>query len=278
MAPRKKPAKKASKAATKRPNKPEPAPKPRGQKQLTRIELFAREYLLDLNGRQAAIRAGYSPQSARITASELLARADVQEAVAKAMEERAARTGITADRVLERLWAIATADPRELIELHRSCCRYCYGADHRYQRTPREMAEDRTAHEGAELVRQSEGKPPHVFDDAGGLGWDPRRDPHPECPECFGEGVERVVPKDTRDLSPTAKLLYAGVKTTQHGLEIRTHSQTDMLVNVGKHLGLFRDKIELTGKNGGPMETKSIGAILDELGEAGADTGPGASS
>lgn len=279
MAPAKKtkPSKKASKPKPARPNKPERQAEPRGKKQPTRIELFAREYLVDLNGRQAAIRAGYSPQSARITASELLARADVQEAVAKAMQERADRTGITADQVLQRIWAIATADPRELIELHRSCCRYCYGEGHRYQRTPRELANDQAVFEADEAKRTAENAPPREFDIAGGLGWDPRRDPHPECPECFGEGVERVVPKDTRDLSPTAKLLYAGVKTTQHGLEIKMHDQPGMLVNAGKHLGLFREKIELTGKDGGPVATKSIGAILDELGADGADTGPGAS-
>jgi hypothetical protein len=35
----------------------------------------------------------------------------------------------------------------------------------------------------------------------GGPGWDPRRAPHPDCPECFGEGVERVHVNDTRQLS-----------------------------------------------------------------------------
>ena len=52
------------------------------------------------------------------------------------------------------------------------------------------------------------------FDEASGIGYDPRCDPHPDCPECFGEGVVKVFVKDTRDLSPMAERLYAGVEET----------------------------------------------------------------
>jgi hypothetical protein len=223
----------------------------KGGNSVDRVALFVREYLVDLNGRQAAIRAGYSPQSARFTASELLAKTDVQETVAKAMAERGERTGITADRVLQRFWAIATADPNELIELRRCCCRYCYGKNHRYQRTPSEMAEAIAQFERDQLASEAKGmKPSSMYDEQGGTGFDPRKDPNPECPECFGEGEERTFPKDTRDLSPAGKLLYAGVKTTQHGLEIKMHDQTGMLVNVGKHLGLFKERVEFTDPDG----------------------------
>lgn len=44
-------------------------------------ERFVAEYLIDLNGTQAAIRAGYSPVRADVTASELLKRPDVAAAV-----------------------------------------------------------------------------------------------------------------------------------------------------------------------------------------------------
>ena len=56
------------------------------------------------------------------------------------MEERAERTGIAADHVVQRLWAIASADPDELIEHRRVCCRHCYGRKHRYERTPSHKA------------------------------------------------------------------------------------------------------------------------------------------
>ena len=43
---------------------------------------FVDEYKLDTNGAQAAIRAGYSPRSAKVTASRLLTDANVQAAIA----------------------------------------------------------------------------------------------------------------------------------------------------------------------------------------------------
>lgn len=206
---------------------------------------FVHEYLVDLNGRQAAIRAGYSADSARAIACELLARDDVREAVDKAMADRAARTDITADKVLQRWWSIANADPAELIEHRRVCCRHCYGKHHRYQRTPREMAEAIQNFDRAKLKAEAEGIPfAAEFDPQGGTGYDPRKDPFPDCPECFGQGEEQVYPKDTRDLSPAARLLYAGVKKTEKGFEIKMQSQQAALENVAKHLGMFTMKVE----------------------------------
>lgn len=257
------------------------AAKPRAkQRQLkpSREDVFVQEYLVDLNGRQAAIRAGYSAQSARQTACELLAKPEVHAKLQKAMDERANRTGITADAVLERLWAMANADPRELTEHHRSCCRYCWGKDHKFQRTPRELEEARAKHEldqneaiadaKAQGLRPPSSRP---FDEAGGIGWDPRRDPHPDCPECFGEGIERVVFKDTRDLSPSARLLYAGVKTTQHGMEIKMHDPQAAMRDVGRHLGMFKDKVEHSGSVG---VHKTVNDILNELDGAGTGLPP----
>lgn len=244
----------ATKKAAKR--KPQKARKP------SRVDLFIAEYLKDLNGRQAAIRAGYSPVSARVTACDLLAEPEVQAKLKAAMDARAERTGIEADAVIARFWAIATADARDLVELHRGCCRYCYGKDHRFQRTPREMEEARYQH--ALALRDAEDPDAFPeFDEQGGIGYNPKNDPHPSCPECFGDGEERVVAKDTRDLPPAARVLFAGVKTTQHGLEIKTHDQLAALRDVGRHKGLFKDKVEVTGKNGGPIEHRE--AQLDQL-------------
>jgi phage terminase small subunit len=66
-------------------------------------EAFVREYLVDLNATQAAIRAGYSAKTARQTAAEYLAKPDIAAAVQKAMDERAERTEITADYVLKTI-------------------------------------------------------------------------------------------------------------------------------------------------------------------------------
>lgn len=61
---------------------------------------FVREYLVDLNATQAAIRAGYSEKTACEQASRLLANVKVSEAVQDAMNERAKRVEIDADYVL----------------------------------------------------------------------------------------------------------------------------------------------------------------------------------
>jgi phage terminase small subunit len=218
---------------------------------------FVAEYLKDLNGTQAAIRAGYSPDSARFIASELLAKPEIAAEVEAAMKARAERNALDADAVIQRFNDIANADPSELMEIQRACCRYCYGTGHLYQRTPREMREARENWNASQAAAKKE-DPKHrivPFDEAGGIGYDPRKTPHPNCPECWGEGVERVVLKDIRDASPQARLLFAGVKQTQRGPEIRLYSRVGALKAVGEHMGLFKQRIEHTGKDGGPITT-----------------------
>ena len=61
---------------------------------------LAAEYIVDLNGRKAAIRARYSAKTAEVQASRLLRKATAQTAVEEAMQARSGRTGIKADRVV----------------------------------------------------------------------------------------------------------------------------------------------------------------------------------
>jgi phage terminase small subunit len=78
------------------------------KKELSRRErVFVQEYLLDLNGAQAALRAGYSAKRAGETAYELLRIPLVAEAVAVAQAQRAARTQMAADLVIDELAHIA---------------------------------------------------------------------------------------------------------------------------------------------------------------------------
>ena len=76
---------------------------------------FVDEYLIDLNGTQAAIRAGYSPKTANEQAARLLANVSIQEAVSRAMAERSKRTGVNQDRVVQELARLAFVDPSKLI-------------------------------------------------------------------------------------------------------------------------------------------------------------------
>lgn len=64
-------------------------------------EAFCREYLIDLNGTQAAIRAGYSQRTANEQAARLLAKVSVSSRIQGLMTERAERVQRTADDVLK---------------------------------------------------------------------------------------------------------------------------------------------------------------------------------
>jgi phage terminase small subunit len=71
---------------------------------------FVQEYLVDLNGAQAAIRAGYSKKTAKVQAARLLTNVNIQNRIAELMDKRSQRTDITADRVLRELAHIAFDD------------------------------------------------------------------------------------------------------------------------------------------------------------------------
>jgi len=76
---------------------------------------FVREYLIDLNATQAAIRAGYSSDTAGAIGAENLKKPQIEAAISAAMNLRAERTDITADRVLKELAKIGFADIRKAI-------------------------------------------------------------------------------------------------------------------------------------------------------------------
>ena len=69
---------------------------------------FVEQYLIDLNAKDAATRAGYSAKTAKQKGHALLQLPAVQEAVTKAMAVRSARTEITQDEVIKGLKEEAT--------------------------------------------------------------------------------------------------------------------------------------------------------------------------
>jgi phage terminase small subunit len=73
---------------------------------------FCEEYIVDLNATQAAIRAGYSEKTARQTASEYLAKPNIQEYVSQLQKELSERTGIRAEDVIKELAKIGFSDIR----------------------------------------------------------------------------------------------------------------------------------------------------------------------
>lgn len=77
---------------------------------------FVEEYMKDMNGKQAAIRAGYSPRSAEKQAAVLLQHVEVSEAVAEAVARRAERSAVKADDVLAELARIGFSDLRAVFD------------------------------------------------------------------------------------------------------------------------------------------------------------------
>ncbi len=64
---------------------------------------FVDEYLIDLNAKEAAIRAGYSKKTAKQLGYKTLQVPAVQEAVTEAMAARSERTKVSQDWIIERL-------------------------------------------------------------------------------------------------------------------------------------------------------------------------------
>ena len=195
---------------------------------------FVVEYLVDLNTTRAAERAGYSRHTAEKGAWKLLKNALVADEIARAIAAREARTAVTADVVLARLWAIATADAGELVQLRYVNCRYCWGVGFEYQWSRVEWA-------AAVADAKSAGRDAPVA--GGGLGFVLWRDPNAGCPECGGVGVAEVFVADTRSLSASAKLLYVGARRGKDGLEIKLQDQFKALELVARHVGLGRDAV-----------------------------------
>jgi phage terminase small subunit len=71
---------------------------------------FVTEYLVDLHQRNAAIRAGYSPDSADTIASQVMKLPQVQAEIAQRTAAFAARAAVSKENVLATLKAIAFAD------------------------------------------------------------------------------------------------------------------------------------------------------------------------
>jgi len=188
--PAKKPAPK-KKRTTKAPRKP----KERGL--CPRRQAFCREYLVDLNGAQAAIRAGYAARAARATASELLTFPDVQAEIRRQMDARAARVECNADTVLRELLRLATVDIGDAFDE--------FGRLRPIQDIPEDV---RRALAGIDSYEEFAGR---------------------------GEDRERV--GETKKIRLVDKI---------RALEL-----------LGKHLGMFRDRIEHSGPGGGPIQTEA---------------------
>lgn len=235
--------------------KPTPASKPSPKQADTldkplndRQSRFIDEYLIDFNATAAYKRAGYTAtgNAAEVGAHQLLRNPKVAAEVARRKDATAQKLGITRESALQEAWDIVKADPRELVEHIVMCCRHCHGIGFAFQWVDDDehqaACEQALRDHEAKLDKRKPSEPEPVLklpSDVGGYGFDPRRSPHEDCPKCQGHGQGKTVIKDTRFLSQGARALFAGIKETKEGFEVKMHPKLDALEKVFKHLGMY---------------------------------------
>ncbi len=159
-------------------------------------KIFVDEYLIDLNATQAAIRAGYSPDTAGSIGSENLKKPEIRARIEKAMAERSKRTGINQDRIIMELAKIALLNPKGLVNFDEAT-----------------IKEDATDEDVAAVASVKVKR----------------------FPTKDGEGVER---------------------------EVKMYDKTKALELLGRHLGMFKDKVEISGLD---EEKKKLEDILQQI-------------
>lgn len=157
---------------------------------------FVEEYLIDLNATQAAIRAGYSPETAYSIGSENLKKPEIRVCIEKAMAERSKRTGINQDRIIMELAKIGLLNPKDLVDFDEATVK-------------EEATEEDLAAIASVRVKR--------------------------FPTKDGEGIER---------------------------EIKMHDKTKALELLGRHFGMFKDKVEVSGLE---EEKKKLDDILLQM-------------
>jgi len=200
-------------------------------KQKKFVEMYLGE--AELNATKAAILAGYSARNADKIGPELLGKTRVQVYMAQRRKELAESTAVTPERVLLRWMALADVDANDLVEYRRDCCRHCWGDDHLYQWTDGEFTQ------AQKEADDSGGDQPDI---AGGFGFIATRPPHPECPECSGEGHGKIHVHDTRKLKGAARELYNGVHQGKDGLKLLLRDRDKALEQVTKILGMYESQ------------------------------------
>ena len=157
---------------------------------------FVDEWLIDFNGKQAAIRAGYSAKTAEVTAAKLLRNAKVQAEIARRQKDLQKRTEVSQDRVVKELARIAFANIADYLHVE---------------------TQTRTKDDGTEVTYQT------------------------------------VVFNETQELSADQRAALAVVKQSVNGFELKMHDKIKALELLGRHIGMFNDKLSLSGADGGPL-------------------------
>lgn len=199
-------------------------------------QIFVTAFLKTRDKYDAYKKAGYTggDRAARM----LHRKPNITKAINRGLEQLHKDAVLSGQEVLRHWHEIAIADPSEISQMRRCCCRHCWGERFLYQW--RDIDEyDRAAEKAI-----AAGKPQPEY---GGLGFMENDDPNPDCPRCAGEGVADVYLADTRDLTGPSRRLIAGVKKSKFGIEIMMRDQDAALKNLAAfhHLAVSEQEREL---------------------------------
>lgn len=181
-------------------------------------EAFAQHYV-EFGSLLDAYRSAYSvsttnPHTARNNGYKVLNHPRVAARIRELRGALCERSLMSTGELIADLEAMVTADVNELMSIDYANCRRCHGTAHSYQW--RDEAEHTVAL-AQYLDSQGSPRPLPEPDNSGGYGFDPHRAPHPDCPHCEGQGVQRVRIANTADVSPGARKLYRGVELYESG-------------------------------------------------------------
>ena len=156
---------------------------------------FVDEWLIDFNGTQAAIRAGYSEKTAAATAARLLRNVNIQNEISRRQKDLQRRTEVTQERVVMELARVAFADATDFVQVE------------------------------TRIINRGDIEVP----------------------------LELAVHKETAELSADQRAAIASIKQGANGVEIKLHDKIKALELLGRHIGMFNDKLSLSGADGGPL-------------------------
>lgn len=169
---------------------------------------FVDEWLIDFNGTQAAIRAGYSPKTAAAAAARLLRNVNIQAEIARRQKDLQRRTEVTQERVVMELARVAFADATDYVQVE------------------------------TRIINRGEVKVP----------------------------IELAVHKETAELSADQRAAIASIKQGANGVEIKLHDKIKALELLGRHIGMFNDKIEVRATVENPfagLSTEELRNVID---------------
>lgn len=220
-----------------------PPPTDVGLRELTPQQAVFAQWYAETRSLVTAYKAAYNVGESTMYRTMWQAAAQIAEipAVAKRVEEiadRLAASGIVrAIEVLRDLVDMVNTDPEELVKHVKYNCRSCRGVDYKHQWI--DAAEFARSLDAWAMSKMKDLTP--MPSAAGGFGFVPRAAPLPECPACFGEGVERVILADTTKLSPGARKLLKGIKQDRFGvITFELHDKMQARDMILKMLGAYK--------------------------------------